>query len=176
MKTTLVFFSVLTLAIALVPAHSSAQLPPEWHDDLVDHMAGAWKVTGPMLGQTAHHDFQADWVLNHQFLRIYEKTSANAPADEHPYEATWFLGYDTISDRYVLHLFDQFGGRFTETLGYGTRDGNAIRFLFEYPDGPFHNTMRWSPEKNTWQWLMERKDKNGKWIIFGDLTLARPKP
>ena len=73
----------------------------------------------------------------------------------------------------MLHLIDTFGGRFSESLGYGTRDGNQIRFVFEYGDGPFHTTYRWNPETDTWQWLMEMKDKNGKWVPFSDLKLTK---
>jgi hypothetical protein len=51
--------------------------------------------------------------------------------------------------------------------------GNAIHFVFEYPDGPFHTTFRWSAEKDSWEWLMEQKDKEGKWTSFADLTLTR---
>ena len=163
--------SVFLLAAFLAPA--SGQAPAEWHDDLVDHMAGAWKLEGQVMGHDAHHEVQAEWALNHQFLRIHEKTSASAPADEHKYEATWVLGYDPVSERYVLHLLDVFGGRFSETLGYGTRDGDAIRFIFEYPDGPFHTTFRWSRDKDSWQWLMEQKNKDGKWTNFADLKLTR---
>jgi hypothetical protein len=119
---------------------AAAQTPAEWHDDLVDRMAGTWKIEGQVMRQQAHHELQAEWVLNHQFLRMHEKTVANAPSDEHLYEAYWYLGYDAVSERYVLHLMDVFGGRFSETLGYGTREGNEIRFVFEYPDGPFHTT------------------------------------
>jgi hypothetical protein len=126
-----------------------------------------------VTGSSAHHDVQADWVLNHQFLRIQERTSATAPAGERRYEAVWYLGYDAISERYVLHLMDTFGPRFSETLRYGTRDGNQIRFIFEYPDGPFHNTYRWNPQDKTWQWPMEQKDRDGKWVPFADLTLSK---
>lgn len=142
-------------------------------DDLVDHLAGSWKLEGTVMGNNAHHDVQADWVLNRQFLRITEKTSANAPANERRYDSVWYLGYDSISERYVMHLMDTFGGRFSETLGYGTRDGNQIKFVFEYPDGPFHNTYRWNPSDNTWQWQMEQKDKDGKWTPFATLKLAK---
>jgi len=152
---------------------SSAQAQAAWRDDLVDHMAGTWRLEGQVMGREAHHEVAAEWVLNHQFLRIHEQTGAGAPAAEHRYEATWFLGYDPVSERYVLHLLDVFGARFSETLGYGARDGDTIRFVFEYPDGPFHTTYRWSPEKDTWQWLMEQKDKDGKWTNFADLKLIR---
>jgi len=164
------------LFLALTPAHLGAQTPAEWHDDLVDRMAGNWKLEGPVMGGVGHHDVEAEWVLNHQFLRIHEKTSAKAPAGEHRYEATWFLGYDAVSERYVLHLLDVFGGRFSETLGYGTREGNAIHFVFEYPDGPFHTAFRWMPESGAWQWLMEQKNKDGKWTQFADLKLTRAAP
>jgi hypothetical protein len=164
------------LLVALIPARSGAQAPAVMRDGLVDRMAGAWAMEGKIMGRAAHHRVQADWVLNHQFLRIQEDTDSAAPASERRYEATWFLGYDAVSERYVLHLLDMFGARFSETLGYGVRDGDAIRFTFEYPDGPFHTTFRWSPAGGTWEWLMEQKDKDGKWTTFAELTLARPAP
>lgn len=173
MKTLSYLFLIIVLATFAGPVTLSAQSPAEWRDDLVDHMAGTWKLQGQVMGRDAHHEVDAEWVLNHQFLRIHEKTDAGAPGSEKRYEAIWFLGYDPVSDRYVLHLLDVFGGRFSETLGYGVRDGNAIRFVFEYPDGPFHTTFQWSPEKDTWQWLMTQKDKDGKWVNFGDLKLTR---
>jgi hypothetical protein len=162
---------LVVLLIALIAVPSIAQTPAEWRDNLADHSAGAWKVEGQILGHDAHHEVNAEWVLNHQF-RIHEKTAAAAPASEHRYEAIWFLGYDAVSDRYVPHLLDIFGGRFSETLGYGTCSGNEIRFVFEYPDGPFHTTFRWFPEDATWRWLMEQQDKDGKWITFADLKLT----
>jgi len=165
---------LMLFALSVNPAH--AQAPAGWHDDLIDHMTGNWTLTGPVMGHDAHHEVQAEWVLNHQFLRIHEKTAASAPASERRYEAVWFLGHDAVGDRYVLHLLDVFGGRYSETLGYGTRDGNAIRFVFEYPDGPFHTTYRWSPETGAWQWLLEQKDKDGKWTQFADLKLTRAAP
>jgi hypothetical protein len=154
-------------------ASSSAESTDSWRDELVDHMSGTWQLEGQVMGHAAHHDVETEWVLNHEFLHIHEKTSATAPSSEHRYEASWFLGYDSVSERYVLHLLDVFGARYAETLGYGVRAGNEIRFVFEYPDGPFHTTYRWSPEKDTWQWLMEQKDKSGKWTKFADLKLTR---
>jgi hypothetical protein len=89
------------------------------------------------------------------------------------YEAMVFIGYDNTSERYVAHWIDVFGGRFSETLGYGTRSGNSIKFVFEYPDGPFHNTLTWNPGTKTWGFLMQQKDKTGKWKIFAEDSLRR---
>lgn len=164
---------LLALLVALLPGGAWAQAPAPWPDSLVDHMTGAWDMHGKVMGQDAHHEVRVEWVLNHQFLSIHEKTAADASSSEHRYEASWFLGYDPVSERYVLHLLDVFGGRFSEALGYGTRDGNSIRFVFEYPDGPFHTAYRWSAQDDSWEWLMEQKDKAGKWTTFADLKLTR---
>jgi Protein of unknown function (DUF1579) len=151
----------------------TAQMPSEWHDDVVERMAGEWKVEGQVMGRDAHHLVEAEWVLNHQFLRLHERTATDAPAAERRYEAVWFLGYDPVSERYVLHLMDVFGARFSETLGYGTREGNHILFTFEYPDGSFHTNFVWHPEKNAWEWMMEQKGKDGRWSQFADLNLTK---
>src|ERR1700722_14495214 len=71
------FLIALTAAL-LFPAVAVAQVPDPWHDDLVDHLAGTWKMEGNVMGRAAHHDVRAEWVLNHQFLRIEEKTSSGA--------------------------------------------------------------------------------------------------
>lgn len=166
--------SLLLLCVSLLlPASIEAQASTEWHDDLVDRLAGTWVMSGQVVGKDAHHEVQADWILNHQFLRIHEKTSASAPKGERAYEAFWFLGYDPDKKQYVMHLMDVFGGSYSETLGYGTRNGDEIRFVFDYPDGPFHTTFRWNSAQGTWEWLMEQKGKTGKWTSFAELKLTR---
>ncbi len=162
----------LALATLLLSSSLLAQSPAEWRDDLVNHLAGSWNLQGKVMGNDAHHSIKAEWVLNHQFLRIEEKTAASAPETERHYDAMWLLGYDPISERYVLHLMDTFGGRFSETLGYGIRDGNQIKFVFEYPDGPFHTSYVWNEKEGSWEWRMEQKDKSGKWGTFADLKLT----
>jgi hypothetical protein len=169
---------LLTMILALLcsltlPATVRSQEATKWPDQLVEHMIGEWKLSGDVMGGAAHHEVHAEWVLNRAFLLIHEKTSSDAPASERRYDAYWYLGYDPVSERYVLHLLDLFGGRFSETLGYGTLDGNKIRFVFEYPDGPFHTTFSWNAENGTWEWLMGQKDKDGKWGAFAHLKLAR---
>ena len=149
------------------------QVAENWTDGLVKHLAGSWKLGGKVGINDAHHDVQADWVLNHQFLRIQETTSANAAASERRYDSIWYLGYDPVSERYVMHLMDTFGARFSETLGYGVREGNQIKFVFEYPDGPFHTSYVWNDGEKSWQWLMEQKNKDGKWVPFANLKLTK---
>lgn len=161
---------MLALAVA-APAQSTS--PPldsqnrQFMDDFLNHLVGTWTMTGQILGKPATHRITADWTLNHQFLHVHEKDTADPPA----YEADAYIGYDNTSERYVAHWLDVFGGRYSEPLGYGKRDGNSIRFVFEYPDGPFVNTFVWKPELGKWQFVMESKNSDGKWTNFGKLDL-----
>ena len=144
-----------------------------FHDGLLDNLAGSWKLSGAVRGQNASHSVEAAWVLNHQFLQIHEKDLAPAGSGGSPYEAIVMIGYDNASERYVVHWNDIYGGRFSETLGYGTKTGNQIEFVFEYPDGPFRTTFRWLPDKKQWEWQMRTKNQKGEWTEFADFTLTR---
>jgi hypothetical protein len=139
-----------------------------FNDKLLDNLAGDWRLTRKIGGQTAENKVHAEWVLYHQFLKI-EMRDVKDPPD---YLADIYIGYDNTSDRYVVHWIDLFGGRFSETLGYGTRNGDSIKFVFEYPDGPFHNTFTWNAKAKTWTFLGEQK-KGGKWVVFAEDTLKR---
>ena len=133
-------------------------------DDLLEQLAGSWKLTGTAAGgRPAQNDVTAEWVLDHQFLRIRFENG--------PYQAHVYLGYDNLSDRYVAHWLDVFGGRWSETLGYGHRKGDAIELVFEYPDGPFHTTFR--KEGAGWRILMEQRDPAGQWKPFADQVLHK---
>jgi len=169
---------LLTASLALLsagPALAQEPLDGPKHpmqDPLLDHMVGSWKLAGRIAGQPAEHSVSAEWVLNHQFLHVHEKS--NAPSKNGTtYEAMIFIGYDNTSERYVVHWLDIYGGRFSETLGYGKRDGNIIRLTFEYPDGPFHTTFLWEDASKSWRWEMDSKDANGQWKEFGRMTLTR---
>ena len=142
-----------------------------FRDELLENLTGDWKLTRKIRGQTVENTAKAEWVLNHQFLLLHMKDASSPPN----YEAMIFIGQDNTSERYVVHWIDVLGGRVSETLGYGTRSGNAIKFDFEYPDGPFHKTLTWNPESKTWVMLMEQKDNTGKWMLFAEDTLRRPR-
>ena len=167
-------FTILTICLGST-IHALSQEPLDgrnrvFRDELLDKLVGSWKLTRRIRGQTVENSVTAEWVLNHQFLLVHMKDVANPPA----YEAMVFIGYDNTSERYVVHWLDNFGGRFSETLGYGVRSGNSIKFVFEYPDGPFHNTFTWDEKTSGWNFLAQTKDKTGKWVVFAEDTLRRP--
>jgi Protein of unknown function (DUF1579) len=146
-----------------------------FQDDLLDSLQGQWTLKGTIAGHPGDAALDAAWVLNHQFLKVHEKGTAPIPGRP-LYEAEVYIGYDNASERYVAHWIDIYGGRFSETLGYGTRSGNSIRFTFEYPDGPFHNTFIWDPDAKRWRFLLEQKNEAGKWGVFADRIAVKATP
>jgi hypothetical protein len=105
-----VLFAVLLAAASLDGRGHPLQ------DDLLEQLAGSWKLTGTAAGRQAHNDVIAEWVREHQFLRIRFENG--------PYLAHVYLGRENLSDRYLAHWLDVFGGRWSETLGYGRRNGD----------------------------------------------------
>jgi hypothetical protein len=166
---------VLWLALGSVPARGQQPDAPLdgtrriFQDSLLEQLTGDWSMVGRVRGRPATYTLHAAWVLNHQFLELRMRDVAEPPA----YQATVYLGYDNASDRYVCHWLDAFGGRFSETLGYGQPAGAAVRLVFEYPDGPFHTTFTWSPTDRTWGVLMEDRGPGGVWREFASYTLRR---
>jgi len=139
-----------------------------FQDSLVDRLAGDWIMSGTVGKKAVTYRVHAEWMLNHQFLRVGMRDTAKPP----DYEAHVYIGRDNTSERYVAHWLDVFGGRWSETLGYGTRTGTAIEFVFEYPDGPFHTTFTWDG-KSGWTVLMRQRGPSGEWQTFGQWTLRR---
>jgi Protein of unknown function (DUF1579) len=166
-------FAATMLAVLLAAAPGRAALDGAgiaMSDPLLDKMVGHWTMTGTLLGHPATHDVDVDWILDHQFLRIHE-VDRHKGADGKPgYEAMPLIGYDNTSERYVAHWIDAFGGRWSETLGYGKREGDAVTFVFEYPDGPFRTTFR--RDGAQWHWSMTQKGADGAWKPFAEMTLS----
>jgi hypothetical protein len=79
-----------------------------------------------------------------------------------------------MSERYVIFWLDVFGGRFAETIGFGTKQSpDSIRFVFQYPDGPLHNTFSYEASKGTWNIKIVQKNAKGKWTDFATELLER---
>jgi len=145
--------------------------PRPFRDLLLNKLTGEWRITGKVAGQPLEHYGKVEWVLNHQFLKIYFLDVGSRKAQ---YEALVFIGYDIMAKRYVVHWLDIFGARYPQTIGYGTRLGkNSIKLVFEDSTGPLHNTLTWNPRRETWNMHIEQKEAKGKWQVFADETFQR---
>jgi len=137
-------------------------------DDLLEHLTGDWKLSRRIRQQLVENQVHVEWILNHQFLQIHMK-DIQTPSE---YEALVHIGYEHEHQRYVIYWLDTFGGRFSEK-GYGTRHGQSLRFVFQYPDGLLHNTFTCNAEDHTWHSLIEQQDKQGQWSVFAEDRLQR---
>jgi hypothetical protein len=173
---------LLVALCSIFPVAASAQdQPPAMDgpkhpvaDELLDNLAGSWKAEGTVVGQPASYTIDADWVLHHQFLRIHLLAPRPIPPSGISYEDMVFISYDHTSERYVCHWMDIYGGRSSESLGFGLRNGQSIEFAFEYPTGPFRTSFRWIPEAGTWQLTMRTKVATGDWVDFLSAILSHP--
>ncbi len=141
------------------------------HDSLLDQLVGRWQVSRIMGSATSATTVEVSWVLNHQFVQLHYVPDR---ASTQRYEAMVYIGYDNMSERYIVHWLDIFGGRWSETLGYGTRVPNGIRFVFEYPDGPFTNTFTYDAAARGWNLLLRQKNARGQWSTFAEERWRRP--
>lgn len=133
-------------------------------DSFLDGLIGNWQVERVMKNRTEQNAVNVEWVLNHQFVRLHYQDVA-VPSK---YEAMVYIGYDHEAKRYVVHWMDVFGGHFSQPLGYGQREGNALTIRFDYPDGEFRNTFTFDPKERTWTSLMRQKGKDGNWSTFAE--------
>lgn len=163
--------AAIAIALAWAMAASAQEAPGGGHrrfdDPLLDSLVGRWSISREIRGKRERNTLDVEWVLQHQFLELHMKDAAQPPR----YEALVLIGEDRAAGRYVIYWCDTFGGKLS-AVGHGKRAGDAIEFVFEYPDGPFYNTFSRDP-KGDWTFLMEGQGKDGKRTFFARDTLSR---
>jgi hypothetical protein len=168
--------SLVLVSFVIVPHRQAAGAddPPDgpkriFKDDFIENLVGDWTLTRTIRGKEVRNTVKAGWVLNHQFLQLHMKDTADPPA----YEAIVLIGYAHADKRYVAHWCDTYGGKFS-AVGHGKRAGDSIEFEFQYPDAPFFNTFTWDAKAKGWTFRMESQNKDGKRTLFAEDTLRRP--
>ena len=170
MRTTRCF--AIVLAATFVPwSHAASREAPK-PEDFLNRLVGSWDLTGTMGSTALRQRVDAQWVIQGRFLQMHfveEMPAQGRP----PYEATYMLGYDGEAGKYILQLFDTFGATYSRTVGIGTRRGDSVDFLFEYPSGRFSNTFQWDQATGRWTMLLRQKERSGTWKLFATKTLSR---
>lgn len=181
-------FTLLIPSIAF-PQNQSPDPYAALQDDLLDRLVGKWNVTGTTHGTPTTQTLEVDWVLNHQFLRIYQKSSENARGGSVPFEAMLMVGYDATSKNYVLHPMNIRGGQ-DAGVGFGRRTGNEISFAYYNITPPGVNStvatiadvprrpgvrFTWEPDAKTWHLVFGSHDAKGDWQTVTDLRATPAK-
>lgn len=172
MRTVLALLASIVLTSIAGPAQQSAL-----QDPLLDHMVGKWVLQGTIAGSETTHDVLADWVLDHQYVRLSEVSREKDAQGRPAYEAIVFIGWDKETSRYACLWLDSTGGGglASQAIGYAKRDGDSIAFVFKGKDGGiFHTTFTYSMSTDTWQWLMDGEEA-GKLSAFARVRLTRKK-
>ncbi len=145
---------------------------PTLKDELLDRLVGAWVLQGTIAGKPTTHDVTAEWVLNHQFVRLHEVSREKNAEGQPAYEAMVFVGWDAATKQHVAIWIDVWGGASDATIGRGRRTGDEIPFLFEDKDSRFHNVFTYARAADTWTWKMDNEEK-GALVPFARVTLIR---
>jgi hypothetical protein len=135
-----------------------------FHDDLLDHLVGQWEISAVAHGRPPDKGIlDAEWVLNHQFLKIHQQGTAKIPGMNTPFEGIYFVGYDHANKRYLAHLVCVGGGDDpTEGLIYGSRTGNEIKLTYKAVQGQgIVQRFTWKPESKSWH-IVSRMVNDGK--------------
>ncbi len=164
---------VVTILLLLsLPAVAEQQ---GFQDELLDHMAGNWLMSGTIGGTQVTHDLVAGWVLGHQYLRFHEVArevdSGGVPA----YEAIVFIGWNQPTSRYTCLWLDVTGsgGQFPEATGHAEPAVDELAFVFDTGDDSIiHTTFTYDRESDVWHWLIEI-DRGAKHSTFARVSLTR---
>jgi hypothetical protein len=153
---------LVILATILAALTATAQQAP-LNSPLLDHLAGKWVLQGTVGKQPTTHDFDAEWVLQHHYLRFREVSRDKNNKGEPQYEATVFIGWNEKPPQYACVWLDVYGGLAVESIGIATpkeneKDkGNELAFVFhdEHGETTFTNTFIYDPKTNTWENLLD---------------------
>jgi hypothetical protein len=161
-------FALLILFSPLAAAQS-----PSLQDPLLDHMIGQWVLHGTIDGQETTHDVTAEWVLNHEYVRLHEFSRERTGQGQPAYEAIVFIGRDSPSGGFACLWLDSTGGGglSAQAIGHAKPGSDEITFLFRLKNSVFHTTFAYSKSANTWQWLMDDEEA-GKLQPFARVKLS----
>ena len=143
---------ILIVALTCAAAIATAQQAPT-NSPLLDHLAGKWLMEGTVGKQPVLHDLDAEWVLQHHYLRFREVSREKNDKGESQYDATVFIGWNEKTKQYACVWLDVYGGLTSESIGVATAKENEIDFTFTNEQGEksFTNSFIYDPKANTWE-------------------------
>ena len=95
MKSTIAIFALVLASL------SAAGQQPTLASPLLDHLAGHWVLRGNIAGKQTTHDVDAEWVIQHQYLRLHEVSQEQDAKGQPQYEAMIFNGWNQTPKTYT---------------------------------------------------------------------------
>jgi len=142
---------IVLVAIIFAALMTVGQQAPV-NSPLLDHLAGKWVMQGTVGKQTATHDLDAEWSLQHHYLRFRETSRDRNDKGEPQYDATVFIGWNEKTKQYACVWLDVYGGLTVESIGVATPKENELAFVFTNEQGEksFTNTFIHDSKTNSW--------------------------
>jgi hypothetical protein len=164
--------SILILIVCAAGAALAQQAPLK--SPLLDHLAGKWVLQGTISGQQTTHDVDAEWVLDHHYLRIHEISRDKNKNGKPQYEATIYVAWNDQTKQYAAVWLDVYGGLTPGSIGVADSKDNELPFVFKNENGEidFTNDFIFDPKAEVWEWRMDNVDK-GVVKPFGRVKLTR---
>jgi hypothetical protein len=164
----------LLMALALCAASVAAAQQRPVKSPLLDHLAGKWVLQGTIAGQATTHDVDADWVLDHHYLRIHEVSREKNSKGQPGYEATIYIAWNEPTKQYAAIWLDDYGGMSVQSIGQADPKENELPFIFKDDKGAvsFSNDFVYDAKADTWEWRMDNV-VNGAAKPFGRVKLKR---
>jgi len=165
-------FPIALIAMILTSAALAQQAPVS--APLLDHLTGHWVLRGEISGKQTTHDVDAEWVIQHHYVRIHEVSRDKDAKGQPQYEAMVFLGRINPSNVFTAVWLDVYGGTSIESIGVAEPKENILPFIFKDEKGAvsFHNDFVYDPTADAWEWRMDNV-KNGVSTPFGRVKLTR---
>jgi len=167
---------LLLAALCGVTAVSVGAESPAGDDPWLSRLVGHWVLEGRITGKDTTHDVDAEWVLNHLYVRLHEVSREKDARGQAAYEAIVYVTRDAAPGEYaVLWLDNTASGAFSaEGIGHAKPEGESLPFVFKDARGDvsFKNTFAYDPASRTWAWVMDNVDK-GVPKPFGRVKLSR---
>ena len=166
-------FPIITAALILLTAgcvHSQTQ--PNVTDarpEILKALDGNWVMSGDVMGKPVTYTLVAEPTLQGTFTEMH-MTDVQVPSE---YEARVFIGYDPDSKSVIAHWMDSFGASYSIPHGTGHISENMIEFTIPYKDGPFRDTLTYSPEKASWEFVLQASQPDGSWKHFARYEIRR---
>jgi len=168
-------FRLAIWALLLVTSLSASAREPTRKDFLLDRLTGSWTLQGIIAGHETTHDIESEWVLSHEYLRLYESSREKNTQGQPAYEAIVFIEWDQSSNEYrCLWLDSTAGGGLAAPMAQGKRGNDEIAFFFRSNDrdSGVHTTFVYSKGSDTWNWLIDN-EHDGKLTSFARVKLTR---
>ncbi len=162
-KTILRMVTSISLFVFLAPcsfAQTAGDSTRRFYDDLLNNFVGKWDVSATVYGQKFTLDREAEWVMDHQYLRIHEKSREVIPWLKVPFERNIFIGYNHHTNRYVVYELTVHGADGPlqpEGFSYGDRTGNELKIITRNGSEVFiTQRFTWEPESKSWRFQGRR--------------------